>query len=111
MTSVIAAPPRVRLQPPNVYPAREVVATLDKGPAEATPRESISNLGVTSSLGEVAARELPSNTIVGFVDVFAQDGGASRPPVRIRLSARAAAALFPILVLDVVPNLFSNFSS
>jgi hypothetical protein len=120
---VVAAPPRVRLQPPNLYPLREVETLLASDSVE-RESESADTLVEVSVVGTDVARVLPSKTMVGrsAVEALTEVGTAVRParanrPVRTRavvfldsdinLELRTVAIRFPSMLRFLVAK--SNF--
>jgi hypothetical protein len=104
--SLVAAPPRVRLQPPKVYPLLFVATVLSRDAVE-TRRESAETRVDDSDAGTDVAKVFPSKTIVGLVAVvaLAEDGvavspaRASRP---VRTTAIVCLGLCVILELRTV---------
>jgi hypothetical protein len=80
--SVVAAPPRVRLQPPKLYPALEVVVLLSRDAVESLREPSETRVAV-SVAGVEFPKVLLSKTIVGLAAVvaLAEEGIAIRPPM------------------------------
>ena len=62
--SVVAGPPRVRAQPPKVYPLRALVVVLDND-SVLRLRESAETRVAASVAGTEAAKVLPSKMMVG----------------------------------------------
>ena len=108
--SFVAAPPRVRLQPPKVYPLRVVVAVRAKDSVE-TLRESAETRVDDSDAGSEVVKVLPSKMIVGLaaVEALAEVGIAIRPAMVSR-PARTTEVVFldsaMILELRKVDNGF-----
>jgi len=92
--SFVAAPPRVRLQPPKLYPDRLVVAVLDNESVESL---SESPDRVEDSLGGTdVAKVLPSKTMVGLeaIEALADEGIAVSPAIARRPVKTMAVVLF-----------------
>jgi hypothetical protein len=89
--AVVAAPPCVKAQPPNVYPVRVVVAVRARDAVD-NAKESAETLVADSVTGIVADIEFPSNTMVGFDAVVAKAGTpkANMPQI-VRQTERATA--------------------
>lgn len=103
--SVVAAPPLVRLQPPKVYPLREVVAVLSRDEVD-TRRESEVNRVEDSDAGTVEARVFPSKTIVGLVaGVALAEVGIAVIPARQSRAASTVAVVFLCsdLIIELKP--------
>jgi hypothetical protein len=118
--SFVEAPPRVRLQPPNVYPLRVVVTVRARDSVESLRESRVA----VSVAGTEVARVFPSNPIVGLAAVvaLAEDGIAIKPamaskPVRTTavdfldsdmiLELRTVAMGFPSMIRYLVAK--SNF--
>jgi hypothetical protein len=121
--SVVAAPPRVRLQPPKLYPALEVVVLLSRDSVESL-REPSETRAAVSVAGVELPKVLLSKTIVGLAAVvaLAEEGIAIRPamaskPVRTTavdfldsdmiLELRTVAMGFPSMIRYLVAK--ANF--
>jgi hypothetical protein len=92
--SFVATPPLLRLQPPNIYPARLVLTVLAKDSVE-TLSESVETRVAASLTGTEVARVLPSKTIVGFAAVVAlAEEGIAVNPARASRPIRTAEVVF-----------------
>jgi hypothetical protein len=91
--SLVAAPPRVKAQPPKVYPLRVVTTLLARDSVDSLsePSETRVALSVT---GTEVAKVLPSKTMVGFaaVEALAEEG----------IAVRQAMASSPVRNIEVV---------
>jgi hypothetical protein len=97
--SFVAAPPRVRAQPPKVYPLRLLVVVLDSDSVESR-RESAETLVAVSVAGTEVVKVLPSKTIVGLAAVVAEAGAPrpNTPEIDKETIAATAIGLLCILV-------------
>ncbi len=91
--SVVAAPPRVRLQPPKLYPALEVVVLLSRDAVDSL-REPSETRPAVSVAGVELPKVLLSKTIVGFAAVVAvADVGIAINPARVSRPVRTMAVV------------------
>ena len=92
--SFVAAPPRIRLQPPKVYPLRVVVTLLARDSVE-TLKESADTRVDDSDAGTDAAKVLPSKIIVGLAAVLAlAEVGMAISPAMASKPVRTTAVVF-----------------
>jgi hypothetical protein len=91
--SVVAAAPRLRLQPPKLYPVLKVVVLLSRDAVESLREPSETRVAV-SVTGVELAKVLPSKTIVGLAAVVAlADEGIAVSPAMARRPARTIAVV------------------
>jgi hypothetical protein len=91
---VVATPPRVRLQPPNVYPLRDVETLLASDSVE-SEREPVDTRVEASLAGTDVAKVFPSKTIVGLAAVVAlADVGIAVSPAKASMPARTTEVVF-----------------
>jgi hypothetical protein len=91
--SVVAAAPRLRLQPPKLYPVLKVVVLLSRDAVDSLREPSETRVAV-SVTGVELAKVLPSKTIVGFAAVVAvADVGIAISPAIVRRPVRTIAVV------------------
>ena len=104
--SAVAAPPRVRLQPPKVYPDRVVVVVLDNEPVD-TWNESEGVRLACSVAGTDVAKVFPSKTMVGEVaEVALADKGMVVSPVMASNPVAKRATTFLDIVFAAALNAY-----